>query len=106
MGDIADMILEGILDEETGEYIGDVNEEKYGEEAPGFPISYERDKRQSREEQSVHQEEQQLISEIGKLIRAFEQEVGRKVHNLAIDDKTYGISYVKHAVIMHRDKQL
>lgn len=44
MGDIADMMLEGILDEETGEYIGDINETFYGTESPGFPISYQRDK--------------------------------------------------------------
>jgi len=43
MGDIADMMLEGLLDEETGEYIGDVNEDIFGEKAPGFPISYERE---------------------------------------------------------------
>ena len=49
MGDIADMMLEGLLDEETGEYIGDVNEEIYGEEAPGFPISYERQRREREE---------------------------------------------------------
>lgn len=41
MGEIADMILEGLLDEETGEYIGDKNLEKFGVEAPGFPVSYE-----------------------------------------------------------------
>jgi len=49
MGDIADMMLEGILDEETGEYIGDINEEKYGTSAPGFPISYERENRKAAE---------------------------------------------------------
>jgi hypothetical protein len=43
MGDIADMMLEGLLDEETGEYIGEINKEFYGEESPGFPISYERE---------------------------------------------------------------
>jgi len=43
MGEIADMMLEGILDEESGEYIGDVNEEFFGTESPGFPISYERE---------------------------------------------------------------
>lgn len=43
MGDIADMILEGILDEETGEYIGDHNKKKYGTEAPGFPVSLNRE---------------------------------------------------------------
>lgn len=45
MGDIADMMLEGILDEETGEYIGDVNLEDFGTEAPGFPRSLERERR-------------------------------------------------------------
>lgn len=42
MGEIADMMLEGLLDEETGEYIGDFNEEIFGTKAPGFPISLER----------------------------------------------------------------
>lgn len=42
MGEIADMMIEGVLDEETGEYIGDINEGIYGYAAPGFPISYER----------------------------------------------------------------
>lgn len=46
MGDVADMILYGLLDEETGEYIGDLNKKKYGKEAPGFPISYEREARE------------------------------------------------------------
>lgn len=41
MGEVANMILEGILDEQTGEYIGDRNEQLYGEAAPGFPVSYE-----------------------------------------------------------------
>ena len=48
MGDIADMMIEGILDEETGEYIGDINMEIYGTESPGFPISYERGRRESK----------------------------------------------------------
>ena len=48
MGDIADMMLEGLLDEETGEYIGDINEEIYGCPDPGFPISYERQRREVR----------------------------------------------------------
>ena len=48
MGDIADMILEGILDEETGEYIGDENKERFGIESPGFPVSYEREGRQKK----------------------------------------------------------
>ncbi|MEQ9131140.1 MAG: hypothetical protein RJQ08_13460 [Salinisphaeraceae bacterium] len=42
MGEIAEMMLEGLLDEETGEYIGDINKGIYGTESPGFPISYER----------------------------------------------------------------
>ena len=41
MGDVADMILDGLLDEVTGEYIGDQNKQIYGTEAPGFPITYE-----------------------------------------------------------------
>jgi len=48
MGDYADMVLEGLLDEESGEYIGDTNKAKYGSEAPGFPISYEREEREKK----------------------------------------------------------
>ena len=47
MGDIADMMLDGTLDEETGEYIGDHNLAKYGTESPGFPISLEREAREN-----------------------------------------------------------
>ena len=43
MGEIADMMLEGILDCETGEYIGDQNNAIFCDEAPGFPVSYEND---------------------------------------------------------------
>ena len=43
MGEIADMMLDGILDAETGEYIGDRNKELFGDESPGFPVSYEKD---------------------------------------------------------------
>ena len=43
MGEIADMMLDGTLDCETGEYIGDRNKQKYGVESPGFPITYERE---------------------------------------------------------------
>jgi len=49
MGDIADMMIDGLLDEETGEYIGDYNLEKYGTYSPGFPVSIERDKREKEE---------------------------------------------------------
>lgn len=40
MGEIADMMLDGTLDAETGEYIGDANRELYGMESPGFPVTY------------------------------------------------------------------
>ncbi len=43
MGEIADMMIEGIIDEVTGEYLGDFNEEIFGVPAPGFPISLERE---------------------------------------------------------------
>ena len=43
MGDISEMMLEGILDEETGEYLGDFNEEIFGTTSPGFPYSLERE---------------------------------------------------------------
>jgi hypothetical protein len=49
MGDIADMMLEGTLDEETGEYIGEHNLKKYGTEAPGFPVSLARETRRQKE---------------------------------------------------------
>ena len=48
MGEYADMVLEGLLDEESGEYIGDTNMKKYGTESPGFPISYEREARENK----------------------------------------------------------
>jgi len=50
MGDIADMMLDGTLDEETGEYIGDHNLEKYGTVSPGFPVSIEREAREKNRE--------------------------------------------------------
>ena len=53
MGDYADMVLEGILDEETGEYIGEENKERYGSEAPGFPISLQREAREATGAQGV-----------------------------------------------------
>jgi len=39
MGDFADMILDGTLDSETGEFIGDHNIDKYGKESPGFTVT-------------------------------------------------------------------
>jgi hypothetical protein len=48
MGEVAEMILDGLLDEETGEYIGDINKEIYGDEAPGFPVTHEREKTKER----------------------------------------------------------
>ncbi len=48
MGDIADMMLEGLLDEETGEYIGDINEDRFGSASTGFPVSYEREAREKK----------------------------------------------------------
>ena len=41
MGDIADAIIEGLMDSVTCEYIGHKNIVKYGSEAPGFPVTYE-----------------------------------------------------------------
>ena len=37
MGEIADMLLDGILDMDSGEYIGDENQELFGSKSPGFP---------------------------------------------------------------------
>ena len=73
MGEIADMMLEGLLDEETGEYIGDRNLEKYGSESPGFPVSYER---QAREEKNKPNKAKQntrpeVCPECGKRLRRF-----------------------------------
>jgi len=53
MGEIADMMLDGTLDEETGEYIGDQNKERYGEESPGFPVSYERERREGKPDHDI-----------------------------------------------------
>ncbi len=47
MGEIAEMMLNGLLDGETGEYIGDLNMKRYGMKEPGFPISYERETREA-----------------------------------------------------------
>jgi len=52
MGEIADMMLEGLLDEETGEYIGDYCKQKYGTESPGFPVSIERDLREKQQQKA------------------------------------------------------
>jgi hypothetical protein len=54
MGEIADMMLEGLLDEETGEYIGDHNKAKYGVEAPGFPVSLNREAREKAEQKAMN----------------------------------------------------
>ena len=54
MGDIADMMLDGTLDEETGEYIGDHNLRKYGSESPGFPVSLQREARERQEQKQVN----------------------------------------------------
>ena len=42
MGEYADMILDGTMDEESGEYIGDINKDIFGTSSPGFPINYDR----------------------------------------------------------------
>ena len=52
MGDYADMILDGTLDEFSGEYIGDHNLDKYGTESPGFPVSLEREANEKREQKA------------------------------------------------------
>ena len=76
MGDIADMMLEGILDEEAGEYIGDENKEFYGSEAPGFPISYERMAR-----------ERDIVTQKGNKITKLPCPIcGKKVKPLGISD--------------------
>lgn len=38
---MADLMLEGLLDSGTGEYVGDLNRRYYGVEAPGFPVTYD-----------------------------------------------------------------
>ena len=52
MGDIAGMMLDGTLDDETGEYIGDYNLDKYGSQSPGFPISMRREAEAEREQKN------------------------------------------------------
>ncbi len=54
MGEYADMMLEGLIDEETGEYLGDANLKIYGVEAPGFPISEGRRKREKAEKKAIN----------------------------------------------------
>jgi len=77
MGDIADMMLEGIIDEETGEYIGYNNMEVYGMEAPGFPISYERQKR----------DEQKIVTQKGNKITKLPCPIcNKKVKPLGLSD--------------------
>lgn len=68
MGDIADMMLEGLLDEETGEYIGDSNLEEYGTEAPGFPRSIQKEQRIGikAHEEGYHDEETRQAKELLK----------------------------------------
>ena len=46
MGEYADMVLDGTVDSETGEYIGSKNKAMFGSESPGFPVSYEQESRQ------------------------------------------------------------
>lgn len=67
MGEIADMMLEGLLDEETGEYIGDANMDEYGCEAPGFPISYERERREGNRYTCAESDATALLNEYGKI---------------------------------------
>jgi len=69
MGEIADMMLEGILDEETGEYIGDVNLDRYGTESPGFPISYERQAREEQERLSKISSNKVSCPQCGKRVK-------------------------------------
>jgi len=43
------MILDGTLDSETGEFIGDHNIDKYGKESPGFTVTVDNDKEEAKE---------------------------------------------------------
>ena len=69
MGEIADMILDGTLDEETGEYIGDKNLKRFGDESPGFPISYERERREGREHVQTLRQAQTQCPICGKRVK-------------------------------------
>lgn len=62
MGDIADMMIEGLIDEETGEYIGDANMDDFGIEAPGFPRSLQREHRTGKKvyEEGYHDEPKKI----------------------------------------------
>lgn len=87
MGDIADMMLDGTLDEETGEYIGDHNLEKYGSESPGFPVSLKREAREKSEQKArniAKNAAQQKVKcpECGKKVKATGLSMHiRDVHN-------------------------
>ena len=87
MGDIADMMLDGTLDEETGEYIGDYNLDKYGCESPGFPVSIERDRREREEQKQrniANNAAQRKIKcpECGKKVKV----TGLAMHRKAVHD--------------------
>ncbi len=88
MGDIADMMLDGTLDEETGEYIGDHNLEKYGTESPGFPVSLEREAREEREQKADNiaknaAQKKTKCPECGKKVKV----TGLAMHRRDVHDK-------------------
>ncbi len=88
MGDIADMMLDGTLDEETGEYIGDHNLEKYGMESPGFPVSLEREAREEREQKADNiaknaAQKKTKCPECGKKVKV----TGLAMHRRDVHDK-------------------
>jgi len=84
MGDIADMMLQGLLDEETGEYIGDRNKRKYGMEAPGFPISYGRDEREAKEYKKLLKQEN--IARNARQKKTKCPKCGKKVKEIGLSD--------------------
>jgi hypothetical protein len=88
MGDIADLILDGTLDEETGEYIGDHNLEKYGSESPGFPVSINREAREERKQKARNiakntAQKKTKCPECGKKVKIIGLAMHRRdVHNI------------------------
>ena len=75
MGDIADMILDGILDEQTGEYIG---------EACGYPRTFQKRKfRESPQEKKVRA----IRKELAILVQEKEKHCStEKEKNKALND--------------------
>lgn len=95
MGEYAEMLLDGTLDEETGEYIGDYNLAKYGTESPGFPVSIEREARERKEERKEQ-----------KAINIAKNEAQRKTRCPDCNKKVKIIGLDDHRRVVHNIKEV